>query len=45
MSVFAVTINANKEGVKFSVSGDIGTGNVTIRQNASADKVQRPVAL
>merc|ERR1711881_581213 len=36
-----VTIAANKEGVKFSVSGDIGTGNVTIRQNASADKEQQ----
>jgi proliferating cell nuclear antigen len=47
-----VTINANKEGVKFSVSGDIGTGNVTVRQNASAEKdqqtlieLQEPVSL
>merc|ERR1711988_970804 len=47
-----VTIAANKEGVKFSVSGDIGTGNVTIRQNASAEKdqqtlieLQEPVSL
>merc|ERR1712010_408380 len=47
-----VTIAANKEGVKFSVTGDIGTGNVTVRQNASADKdqqtlieLQEPVSL
>lgn len=33
-----VTISATKEGVKFSVSGDnIGTGSITVRQNASAD--------
>merc|ERR1712028_248221 len=47
-----VTISANEEGVKFSVSGDIGTGNVTVRQNASAEKdqqtlieLQEPVSL
>merc|ERR1711990_345172 len=46
------TIAASKEGVKFSVAGDIGTGNVTIRQNASAEKdqqtlieLQEPVSL
>jgi proliferating cell nuclear antigen len=32
-----VTISATKEGVKFSVSGDIGNGSITVRQNASAD--------
>ncbi len=32
-----VTISATKEGVKFSVSGDIGSGSITVRQNASAD--------
>ena len=35
----AVEINATKEGVKFSVAGDVGSGNVTVRPNASADKV------
>ena len=35
------TIAANKEGVKFSVSGDMGTGNVTVRQNATAEKEQQ----
>merc|ERR1711977_311471 len=54
VTTFGDTVNiaANKEGVKFSVAGDIGTGNVTIRQNASADKdqqtlieLQEPVSL
>merc|ERR1712093_371922 len=35
------TIAATKEGVKFSVSGDIGTGNVTVRQNAAVEKEQQ----
>jgi len=46
------TIAASKEGVKFSVSGDMGTGNVTVRQNASVEKeaqtlieLQEPVSL
>jgi len=32
-----VTIAVNKEGVKFSVSGEMGSGNMTIRQNNSVD--------
>jgi len=32
-----VTIAVNKEGVKFSVSGEMGNGNMTIRQNTSVD--------
>jgi proliferating cell nuclear antigen len=46
------TISATKEGVKFSVSGDMGTGNVTVRQNAAVEKgeqtlidLQEPVSL
>ena len=39
--MLAATIAANKEGVKFSVSGDMGTGNVTVRQNATAEKEQQ----
>lgn len=35
----AVTLSATKDGVKFTTSGDVGTANVTVRQNASADKV------
>ncbi|KAL9657599.1 hypothetical protein ABK040_012679 [Willaertia magna] len=33
-----VTISANKDGVKFSVSGDNGSGSVTVRENTKADK-------
>jgi proliferating cell nuclear antigen len=32
-----VTIAIGKEGVKFSVSGEMGSGNMTIRQNNSVD--------
>lgn len=31
------TIGCNKEGVRFSVSGDLGTGNVLVRANTSGD--------
>lgn len=33
-----VVISAAKEGVKFSVSGDLGSGNIMIRQDTSVDK-------
>ncbi|KAJ5654592.1 hypothetical protein N7490_001595 [Penicillium lividum] len=49
----SVVIEASKEGVKFSCSGDIGNGSVTIRQHTSVDKpelnttisLSEPVAL
>ncbi|CAG8948545.1 unnamed protein product [Penicillium salamii] len=49
----SVVIEANKEGVKFSCSGDIGNGSVTIRQHTNVDKpdqnvtvnISEPVAL
>ncbi|XP_077867275.1 uncharacterized protein LOC100374933 [Saccoglossus kowalevskii] len=34
----SVIISCNKEGVQFSASGDLGTGNITLRQNTSVDK-------
>jgi len=37
----AVMITVTKDGVKFSTSGDIGSANITCRQNASADKVRK----
>eukprot|EP01003_Olkasia_polycarbonata_P003622 NODE_236_length_1142_cov_285.586459_g198_i0.p1 GENE.NODE_236_length_1142_cov_285.586459_g198_i0~~NODE_236_length_1142_cov_285.586459_g198_i0.p1 ORF type:complete len:262 (+),score=63.82 NODE_236_length_1142_cov_285.586459_g198_i0:91-876(+) len=48
-----VNISVTKEGVRFSASGDIGTGNVLVKQGASADKsdesttieLQEPVSL
>ncbi|GBF89873.1 proliferating cell nuclear antigen [Raphidocelis subcapitata] len=48
-----VVISATKDGVKFTTSGDVGTANVTVRQNTTADKkedqtiidLKEPVAL
>eukprot|EP00965_Chrysotila_dentata_P156945 5185466-Pleurochrysis_carterae.AAC.1 len=41
--VRAVTISVSKEGVKFSVTGEMGSGNMTVRQNTSVDtKVALP---
>uniref|UniRef100_A0A7S3R9Q3 DNA sliding clamp PCNA n=1 Tax=Dunaliella tertiolecta TaxID=3047 RepID=A0A7S3R9Q3_DUNTE len=33
-----VQINATKEGVKFTTSGDVGTANITLRHNATTEK-------
>eukprot|EP00850_Spirogloea_muscicola_P000034 SM000001S04436 [mRNA] locus=s1:261514:262861:+ [translate_table: standard] len=33
-----VVISVTKEGVKFSTGGDIGSANIVLRQNTSADK-------
>ena len=33
----AVTIAVGKDGVKFSVAGEMGSGNMTLRQNTSVD--------
>ncbi|CCI45286.1 unnamed protein product [Albugo candida] len=32
------TISVGKDGIKFSVSGDLGAGNITLKNNASAEK-------
>lgn len=48
-----VTIACSKESVKFSVGGDIGSGNVVMRHNAAVDKeedatiieIEEPVTL
>ncbi|KAK3089241.1 hypothetical protein FSP39_002044 [Pinctada imbricata] len=39
----SVVICCTKEGVKFSASGDLGTGNVKLAQNSSADKEEEAV--
>ncbi|CAG7976231.1 unnamed protein product [Penicillium olsonii] len=41
----SVVIEANKEGVKFSCSGDIGNGSVTIRQHTNVDKPEQNVTV
>jgi len=39
------TISCIKEGVKFSVSGDLGKGNVTVRNSTTADKEEDQVRI
>mmetsp|Transcript_33762 Transcript_33762/g.49577 ORF Transcript_33762/g.49577 Transcript_33762/m.49577 type:complete len:260 (-) Transcript_33762:433-1212(-) len=39
------TISVTKEGVRFSVSGDLGTGNVLVRSNGVADKDEEQVLI
>lgn len=41
----SVVIEASKEGVKFSCSGDIGNGSVTIRSHTNVDKPEQNVAI
>jgi len=36
-----VQISASKEGIKFSVNGDMGTGNITLRKTSSTDKSEK----
>ena len=33
-----VTISCSKDSVKFTVTGDMGTGNITCRKNTNVDK-------
>ena len=40
-----VTIEASKDGVRFSCSGDIGNGSVTVRQHANVDKPDQDVSI
>lgn len=37
-SCLQVNISVTKDGVKFSTSGDIGSANITVRQNNAVDK-------
>ncbi|KAK0618280.1 putative proliferating cell nuclear antigen [Bombardia bombarda] len=39
----SVTIEASKEGIKFSAQGDIGNGSVTLRQHANVDKPEEAI--
>ncbi|KAJ5807787.1 hypothetical protein N7474_009056 [Penicillium riverlandense] len=41
----SVVIEASKEGVKFSCTGDIGNGAVTIRQHTNVDKPEQNVTI
>lgn len=35
-----MTVSASKEGCQFSVSGDMGTGNIVVRQSSAVDSVK-----
>jgi proliferating cell nuclear antigen len=39
----SVTIDANKDGVKFSCTGDIGNGAVTLRSTSNVDKPENNI--
>jgi proliferating cell nuclear antigen len=39
------TISVSKDGVKFSVSGDLGAGNVTLKNNTATDKEEDRVMI
>ncbi|XP_041363173.1 proliferating cell nuclear antigen-like [Gigantopelta aegis] len=41
----SVVIACTKEGVKFSASGDLGTGNIKLAQKADADKEDEAVTI
>merc|ERR1712076_202416 len=41
----SVVIACTKEGVKFSSTGDIGTGNIKLAQTASVDKEEEAVTI
>ncbi|KAJ5477527.1 Proliferating cell nuclear antigenPCNA [Penicillium diatomitis] len=43
--LLVVVIEASKEGVKFSCSGDIGNGAVTIRQHTNVEKPEMNVTI
>jgi len=40
-----VKINASKEGIKFQVSGDLGTGNIVCKSNPSVDEGEEAVSI
>lgn len=43
--LFPVSIEANKDGVRFSCQGDIGSGSVTVRQHTNVDKPDNDVTI
>jgi proliferating cell nuclear antigen len=41
----SVAISCSKEGVKFSASGELGSGNISLKQTASIDKEDEAVVI
>ena len=40
-----MSIEASKDGVRFSCQGDIGSGSVTVRQHTNVDKPDQDVSI
>ncbi len=40
-----MTIDASKDGIKFSCQGDIGNGSVTLRQHSSVEKPNESIEI
>ncbi|KEF55016.1 proliferating cell nuclear antigen [Exophiala aquamarina CBS 119918] len=45
MSESVVSIEANKDGVRFACQGDIGSGSVTVRSHTNVDKEDQSVTI
>lgn len=45
LNINTVGIACTKEGVKFTATGELGTGNIMLKQNASADKEEDNVVI
>lgn len=45
MTVYVGSIKVSKEGIRFSASGDLGTGNIMLKQNTSVDKEDDAVVI
>lgn len=43
LTTHTVTIDTNKDGVKFSCTGDIGNGAVTLRSTSNVDKPENNI--
>jgi len=41
----SVNISCSKEGIKFSASGELGSGNVTLKQSTAVDKEEEAIVI
>jgi proliferating cell nuclear antigen len=45
LMILLVSIEASKDGVRFSCQGDIGSGSVTVRQHSNVEKPDHDVTI
>lgn len=43
--ILVVSIDASKDGIKFSANGDIGNGSVTLRQNSNLENQDNSIEI